>query len=87
MQNTLRGRSLEEIRQILFEDTNLGPLLESKEAGKRPEAGEYAGKSLEARRLFQLWDQLSAERGVLWRKFESSDGQDCHLQLVLPKSL
>ena len=24
---------------------------------------------------------------MLWRKFESSDGKDCHLQLVLPKSL
>ena len=44
-------------------------------------------EKLEARRLFQLWDQLSAERGVLWRKFVSSDGKDCHLQLVLPKLL
>ena len=56
-------------------------------AGTKPEADEFIGKSLEARRLFQLWDQLTVERGVLWRMFESSDGKDSHLQLVLPRLL
>ena len=70
-----------------MEDTNLGLLLRSKEAGKKPEANEFTGKSLEVRRLLQLWDQLSVKGGVLWRNFESSDGKDSHLQLVLPRSL
>ena len=52
-------------------------LLRQREKRKKPEASEYAGNTLEAGRLFQLWDQLS----VLWRKFESSDGKDSRLQL------
>ena len=87
VQNSLRGRTVEEIRQISLQDPDLGPLLQSKEAGTKPEAAEFVGKSLEARRLFQLWDQLTVERGVLWRMFESSDGKDSHLQLVLPRLL
>ena len=33
-QNSLRRRTLEEIRQISIQDPDLGPLLQSKEAGK-----------------------------------------------------
>ena len=45
-----------------------------------------------ARWLEKLQEIVSAMgpavcRGVLWRKFESSDSKDCHLQVVLPKSL
>lgn len=49
------------------------------ETGKKPDAKEFTCKSMEARRLLQLWDQLSVERGVLWRNFESSDGESSHM--------
>lgn len=68
VENSLRGQTLEEIRQFSVEDTNLGWLHRLKETGTKPKADEFTDKGLEARRLFQLWDQLCAERGVLWRK-------------------
>lgn len=85
-QSNLRGRTLE-IRQISMEDTDLGPLLKAKEVGNKPDAEEFKGKRLGARKLLQLWDQLSVNRGVLWRNFESPNGEDSYMQLVLPKSL
>ena len=42
--------------------------------------------SLEARRLFQLWEQLLIHDGVLFRQWESPDASKSVYELVLPKS-
>ena len=40
----------------------------------------------EARQLLQQWEQLTVQDGILYRKVEDQDGQNYHLQLVVPSS-
>ena len=58
-----------------MQDPQLGPLLQSKEAGTNPEADELIGKSLEAKRLF------SSATSCLWR--EGCYGECLRAQMVM----
>ena len=60
----------------------------AKEKNFRPSADSIAQYSTETRRLFQMWDQLVVEEGVLLRLFVSPTGTDpTTKQLVVPKCL
>ena len=51
------------------------------------DAETLRGYSRATRQLFQLWDQLMIEDGVLYRKFEYFKGKPDHLQLVVPNCM
>ncbi|GBN81789.1 Retrovirus-related Pol polyprotein from transposon 297, partial [Araneus ventricosus] len=52
----------------------------------RPSWQEIAPESLATKRYWALWDSLHLKDGVLYRKWESDDGNSCRWQLILPKS-
>ena len=44
------------------------------------------GKSREFNQIIQQWDQLVVENGILYRRYEGSDG-NTFLQLVVPRKI
>ena len=76
-----------ELRKAQLADPVLGPMLWSKENGKKPSVKETQGASQPACRLVQLWDQLQVHGGTLCRVFESQDGSSSVEQQVIPEVL
>ena len=72
-----------------LKDDTTGPILPAKEADSKPDTEPLRRYSRATRQLFQLWDQLVIEDGVLHRKFEyfNLKGKPDHLQLVVPNSM
>ena len=70
-----------------LEDDTTGPILRAKEADSKPDTETFRGYSRATRQLFQLWDQLVIEDGVLYREFEYFKGKPDHLQLVVPNCM
>ena len=69
-----------ELHEAQLADPVLGPLLQSKEDGKKPSVKETQGTSQHACRLVQLWDQLLVHGGTLCQVFESQDGSSSVVQ-------
>ena len=66
-------------------DPIIGPVIRAKEQGvQQPSSDEYSGRCI---RLFQLWDQLILEQGVLFRQFHDSTHNTVHCQLVVPEAI
>ncbi len=84
---TLRGHTMESLRQSQLADPLVGFVLQAREKNEKPEARRLQGQSPAARKLIQLWNQLELKDGVLWRRFESEDGSSSHPQLVVPSAL
>ena len=80
------GCNQPEMRKLQQEDLDLAIVLKAKETQTRPDGEVQKSLSLEARRLFQLWEQLLIRDGVLFRQWESPDASRSVYQLVLPKS-
>ncbi|GBN91988.1 Retrovirus-related Pol polyprotein from transposon 412 [Araneus ventricosus] len=76
---------LREIQKAQLEDPAIKPILEKKLA-ERPSWQEIAPESPATKRYWALWDSLHLKDGVLYRKWESDDGNSCRWQLILPKS-
>ncbi|GBL92230.1 Transposon Ty3-I Gag-Pol polyprotein [Araneus ventricosus] len=76
-----------EIQKSQLEDPNIKPILEKKlNSADRPSWQEIAPESPATKRYWALWDSLHLKDGVLYRKWESDDGNSCRWQLILPKS-
>ena len=75
------------VREAQMHDDIVGPILQGKERKVKPSKEEAKSKPPMYRRLLQLWDQLILVEGVLWRQYQSSNGQSSLLQLVVPISM
>ena len=77
--------SASELRELQLQDNTIAPVLEAKESNSKPDGDSI---SLETRRLFQMWDQLVIENGILIRLFiHPSEGKPTTKQMVTPKCL
>ncbi len=77
----------EGLREAQLADAQLRPLLEGKEAGRKPSIAELGCVSRSSRRLLQIWDQLVVHSGVLCRQFETPEGSSSITQAVVPAAL
>ncbi|GBN65899.1 Transposon Ty3-G Gag-Pol polyprotein [Araneus ventricosus] len=76
-----------EIQKAQLEDPAIKPILEKKlNSADRPSWQEIAPESPATKRYWALWDSLHLKDGVLYRKWESDDGNTCRWQLILPTS-
>ena len=73
----LQQFSPQKFRESQLDDQSVGFVLRSFESHEKPEP------NAEVRKLIQLWDQLKLHNGLLYRNYESTDGNG-HLQLVVP---
>ena len=69
-----------------LQDADLGKVIGWLGGNGKPSRDEVAVESPVARQLWLMWDQLKLAGGILFRKFESSDGAT-YDQLVVPWSL
>ncbi|GBM56059.1 hypothetical protein AVEN_123202-1 [Araneus ventricosus] len=77
-----------EIQKAQLEDPAIKPILEKKlNSADRPSWQEIAPESPATKRYWALWDSLHLKDGVLYRKWESDDGNSCRWQLILPEVL
>ncbi|GBM09506.1 hypothetical protein AVEN_250170-1 [Araneus ventricosus] len=75
-----------EIQKAQLEDPAIKPILEKKlNSAERPSWQEIAPESPATKRYWALWDSLHLKDGVLYRKWESDDGNSYRWQLILPK--
>ena len=80
--------SVSELRELQLQDNTIAPVLEAKESNSKPDGDSISQYSLETRRLFQMWDQLVIENGILIRLFiHPSEGKPTTKQMVTPKCL
>ena len=76
------------LRDFQLQDGTISAVLTAKEENSRPSEDSITQYSTETRRLFQIWDQLVVEEGVLLHLFVSPTGTDpTAKQLVVPKCL
>ena len=69
-------------------DESLGIIVHAFEKGKCLRDDDVKGKSLETRRLVQIWDQLLIQGGILYRRFENHhSSMEYVLQVVVPRSM
>ncbi|KAK3095582.1 hypothetical protein FSP39_016324 [Pinctada imbricata] len=68
-------------------DSVLGKLMKWKEQNVKPSWSDVAQFSVEMKFYWNRIDSLVVQNGVLYRKFESIDGQTPELHIVLPKEL
>ena len=64
---------------------DIGPLLQWKEDGmERPGLSEISHESPSFKALWIQWNSLHVENGLRKRAWESPDGRDVTIQLVVP---
>ncbi|UYV70790.1 K02A2.6-like [Cordylochernes scorpioides] len=79
--------SPEEMRKSQFEDADLRPVMNWLNAGtNRPAWEDVASCSPITKSYWSLWDSLEFRGGVLYRKWESDDGQHIEWKMILPQS-
>lgn len=80
--------SKDELRSKQEEDPDLKVLIDLLEvSGERPDWSNVAPGSEKMKVLWAQWESLIIEDGLLYRKFESVDGRETKLQLIVPESL
>ena len=67
-------------------DEDIAPIIQAISSGKTLSSKDAEGKSREFNQFIQQWDQLVLENGILYRRYEGSDG-DTFLQLVAPREI
>ena len=69
-------------------DPNITLLLERlRRKSSRPEVGEMSLSGPEGKRYWGQWDSLKLMGGVMYRKYETADGNGSHWQVIMPRSL
>nr|WPV71156.1 MAG: replicase [Ips erranti-like virus 3] len=68
------------------EDPDLGQIINWKERGERPNWEEISAKSPTLKGYWALWESLIIDGDLLKRKWESPDGKEERLQVVLPRN-
>jgi len=85
--NSIGGHTLNDLRELQMEDSIIGLLLRARETDQKPSNNFAKTQCLEYRHLYQQWDQLIVEDGVLWRHYAQPNYNDDWLQLLVPKQL
>ena len=85
--HSLLGFFNTELRKKQLDDPNIGLMLTARENNQQPQSHFVKGKSLETRRLCQMWPQLCVKDQLLFRCFEPDSEGTCHYQLIVPQSL
>ena len=83
---SLGQQARSEMRRLQEEDPDIGIVSEAREKMSKPTEDVQKAQNRNVRRLFQLWEQLRIQNGILYRQWESPDGTRSILQLILPKS-
>lgn len=68
-------------------DPNLSTILQWKNNPHKPVWQDVAPSNDTVKYYWQRWDSLVVENDILYYKWESEDGRDFHLKLVVPKEL
>ena len=80
--------TMSEMRMLQLQDDVIAPVLTAKDDDQRPTEDHVRHYSRDTRRLFQMWDQLMMDNGVLVRLFASPTGiEPATKQLVAPKGI
>jgi transposase InsO family protein len=79
--------SLQEIAEEQRRDIHIGPIIEWITENIRPDWSEVSSKSKTTKAYWAQWDSLCLRNGALYRKWESSDGNEVRLKLVVPDSM
>ena len=77
----------EEMCMAQLNDDILGQIIREVESNQLPDDSTLSGMSHEACQLYQQWEQLLVQDGLLCRKVEDQRGKSFQLQLIVPKSL
>ena len=80
--------SMQEIIDAQKGDSNIGPIIRwMMEGNGRPEWTSVSACSEVSKIYWAQWDSLVMKQDILYRKWESTDGKEAKLQLIVPKSL
>ena len=83
---SLCGLTTAEMHDLQLKDETISPVLLAMEAGQHPDNSTLGQYSFHTRKLFQLWDQLVVEDGVLLCCFVTTTGVEPPAkQMVAPK--
>lgn len=78
------GDKLREQQQL---DDDVRIISDWKCTGQRPPWEEVSGRKGTVQNYWLQWDSLYIEEGVLYRRFESNDGETSTAQLIVPKGM
>ena len=79
--------TIEEIKKLQAEDSDIGPVLQAKMSGIKPSSQEMVTKSPACRHYWVLWEALVLHDGILFKRFTKKDGTGNFLQLLIPSAL
>jgi predicted aspartyl protease len=75
------------MRTAQEDDTDLKPLIQlMKDGATRPLWNQVANYSSVTKCYWAQWDSLVMQNGLLHRKWESTNGNESHLQVIVPRS-
>ena len=81
----LNGWDPADIAIIQLQDVNIGRIkIDLQEGRSRPSWSDVSAGTSELKTLWRQWDRLEIHGNILYRKFETDDGDQIH-QLVTPK--
>ena len=75
------------LRDLQLADPDVRPILRGKDRYQKPPLLESLTNDPSYQCLHLIRGQLIDKDGILWRVFESNDGNTSHLQLVTPTTL
>ena len=80
--------SPELISKFQQEDHDLKELYKAKkESEERPKYNTYSGESPTCKAYFAEWKRIVLWKDVLYRRWESNDGSETRLQMIVPRAL
>ena len=82
-----KTRSVEELRKLQKEDSDIGPILEAKVLGDKLSSQEMVTRSPASRYYWILWDSLAVYDDILFKKFIKRDGSGEYLKFIVPSSM
>ncbi len=74
------------MKNFQLDDDDIGLILRAKKQDTRPGWEDISDQSRELKILWAQWDSLRLDQGILYRVWKSENGQNEHLQIVVPRS-
>ena len=68
------------------EDIDLQPILGWLQSGVKPQWSDISAYSPATKSYWAQWDSLTLDNGVLYRKWETNNGKEFTLQVIIPRS-
>ena len=81
------GWSTAELQTLQYEDPDIGPILIAKASGIKPGSGDMVCKSPACHHYWILWDLLTVQQGLLFKKYLKKDGTGEYQQFIVPRVL